>query len=64
MILLCFPPTVKEALMLGAVGAYEWSGTVIQEIAAQTITFPSQAFGKILQDRNQSSYLGEDGSSR
>ncbi|XP_077203207.1 integrin alpha-2 [Paroedura picta] len=48
----------KEALMLGAVGAYEWSGTVVQEMSKQTITFPSQAFGKILQDRNQSSYLG------
>ncbi|XP_015274491.1 PREDICTED: integrin alpha-2 [Gekko japonicus] len=48
----------KEALMLGAVGAYEWSGTVIQEISKQTFTFPSQAFGKVLQDRNQSSYLG------
>ncbi|XP_048358571.1 integrin alpha-2 [Sphaerodactylus townsendi] len=48
----------KEALILGAVGAYEWNGTVIQEISKQTITFPSQAFGKILQDRDQSSYLG------
>lgn len=49
--------------MLGAVGAYEWNGTVIQELAKETTTFSSQAFEKILQDRNQSSYLGESGDS-
>ncbi|KAJ7334994.1 hypothetical protein JRQ81_012935 [Phrynocephalus forsythii] len=48
----------KEVLMLGAVGAYEWTGTVVQQTEKQTTIFPSQAFEKVLQDRNQSSYLG------
>ncbi|XP_074851682.1 integrin alpha-2 [Carettochelys insculpta] len=47
-----------DVLMLGAVGAYDWSGTVIQKSSNQVITFPSQTFEKILQDRNHSSYLG------
>lgn len=45
--------------MLGAVGAYDWSGTVIQESSNKVTTFPSQAFEQILQDRNHSSYLGK-----
>ncbi|KYO29094.1 hypothetical protein Y1Q_0009894 [Alligator mississippiensis] len=48
----------KDVLMLGAVGAYDWSGTVIQESSNKVTTFPSQAFEQILQDRNHSSYLG------
>nr|XP_008101009.1 PREDICTED: integrin alpha-2 [Anolis carolinensis] len=48
----------KEVLMLGAVGAYEWTGTVIQESEKQATVFPNDAFEKVLQDRNQSSYLG------
>ncbi|XP_075788592.1 integrin alpha-2 isoform X2 [Pelodiscus sinensis] len=48
----------KDVLMLGAVGAYDWSGTVVQETSNQVTTFPSQVFEKILQDRNHSSYLG------
>uniref|UniRef100_A0A8C0G493 Integrin alpha-2 n=1 Tax=Chelonoidis abingdonii TaxID=106734 RepID=A0A8C0G493_CHEAB len=48
----------KDVLMLGAVGAYDWSGTVVQETSNQVTTFPNQAFEKILQDRNHSSYLG------
>ncbi|KAH0627930.1 hypothetical protein JD844_008514, partial [Phrynosoma platyrhinos] len=48
----------KEVLMLGAVGAYEWTGTVIQESEKQATVFPNHAFEKVLQDRNQSSYLG------
>uniref|UniRef100_A0ABM5FTY2 Integrin alpha-2 isoform X1 n=1 Tax=Pogona vitticeps TaxID=103695 RepID=A0ABM5FTY2_9SAUR len=48
----------KGVLTLGAVGAYEWTGTVVQETEKQVTIFPSQAFEKVLQDRNQSSYLG------
>lgn len=49
---------LKEVLMLGAVGAYEWDGTVVQKTAKQTTIFPSEAFEKNLQERNQTSYLG------
>uniref|UniRef100_A0A8C8R7L4 Integrin alpha-2 n=1 Tax=Pelusios castaneus TaxID=367368 RepID=A0A8C8R7L4_9SAUR len=49
---------IKDVLMLGAVGAYDWSGTVVQETSKEVTTFPNQAFEKILQDRNHSSYLG------
>lgn len=45
--------------MLGAVGAYDWSGTVVQQTASGHLIFPKQAFEQILQDRNHSSYLGE-----
>uniref|UniRef100_A0A663N4H1 Integrin alpha-2 n=1 Tax=Athene cunicularia TaxID=194338 RepID=A0A663N4H1_ATHCN len=48
----------KDVLLLGAVGAYDWSGTVIQESSDRVTTFPSHVFEKILQDRNHSSYLG------
>ncbi|NWU98133.1 ITA2 protein, partial [Upupa epops] len=48
----------KDVLMLGAVGAYDWSGTVIQESSDRFTTFQSHVFEKILQDRNHSSYLG------
>ncbi|XP_010561846.1 PREDICTED: integrin alpha-2 [Haliaeetus leucocephalus] len=48
----------KDILLLGAVGAYDWSGTVVQESSDRVTTFPSHVFEKILQDRNHSSYLG------
>uniref|UniRef100_A0A672TRS3 Integrin subunit alpha 2 n=1 Tax=Strigops habroptila TaxID=2489341 RepID=A0A672TRS3_STRHB len=48
----------KDVLLLGAVGAYDWSGTVVQESSEMVTTFPSHVFEKILQDRNHSSYLG------
>ncbi|XP_062984155.1 integrin alpha-2 isoform X2 [Elgaria multicarinata webbii] len=48
----------KKVLMLGAVGAYEWTGTVVRETEKQDTIFPYEAFEKVLQDRNQSSYLG------
>ncbi|XP_025918511.1 integrin alpha-2 isoform X1 [Apteryx rowi] len=48
----------KDVLLLGAVGAYDWSGTVVQEASNKVTTFPSHVFEKILQDRNHSSYLG------
>nr|XP_020852540.1 integrin alpha-2 isoform X3 [Phascolarctos cinereus] len=46
------------ALALGAVGAYAWSGTVVQQTPHGYSIFPRQAFEKVLQDRNHSSYLG------
>ncbi|OXB80172.1 UNVERIFIED_CONTAM: hypothetical protein H355_011630 [Colinus virginianus] len=49
---------IADVLLLGAVGAYDWSGTVVQETSNRVTTFPSSVFEKILQDRNHSSYLG------
>ncbi|XP_008260416.3 integrin alpha-2 [Oryctolagus cuniculus] len=48
----------NDTLMLGAVGAFGWSGTVVQETSRGHLIFPKQAFDQILQDRNHSSYLG------
>ncbi|XP_006889660.1 PREDICTED: integrin alpha-2 [Elephantulus edwardii] len=48
----------NDALMLGAVGAYDWSGTIVQQKSHEYSIFPKQAFDQILQDRNHSSYLG------
>ncbi|KAM5259735.1 integrin alpha-2 isoform 1-T2 [Hipposideros larvatus] len=48
----------NDILMLGAVGAYDWSGTVVQQTSHGHLIFPEQAFEQILQDRNHSSYLG------
>ncbi|XP_058164855.1 integrin alpha-2 [Dasypus novemcinctus] len=48
----------NDILMLGAVGAYGWSGTVVQQTSHGQSIFPKQAFDQILQDRNHSSYLG------
>ncbi|XP_005604336.1 integrin alpha-2 [Equus caballus] len=48
----------NDILMLGAVGAYGWSGTVVQESSHGHLIFPKQAFDQILHDRNHSSYLG------
>ncbi|XP_053446758.1 integrin alpha-2 [Nycticebus coucang] len=48
----------NDILMLGAVGAFGWSGTVVQETSHRHLIFPKQAFDQILQDRNHSSYLG------
>lgn len=45
--------------MLGAVGAYAWSGTVVQQTSHGYLIFPNQAFDQILQDKNHSSYLGK-----
>ncbi|KAJ8778441.1 hypothetical protein J1605_013628 [Eschrichtius robustus] len=49
---------IADILMLGAVGAYDWSGTVVQQTPHGHLIFPKQAFDQILQDRNHSSYLG------
>ncbi|XP_043344474.1 integrin alpha-2 [Cervus canadensis] len=48
----------NNILMLGAVGAYDWSGTVVQKTLHGHLIFSKQAFEQILQDRNHSSYLG------
>ncbi|XP_068105557.1 integrin alpha-2 [Hyperolius riggenbachi] len=48
----------KKHLMLGAVGAYDWSGTVVHQNSDQFSILPHNAFEKVLHDRNQSSYLG------
>ncbi|XP_053557240.1 integrin alpha-2 [Bombina bombina] len=48
----------KGILALGAVGAYDWAGTVVHQDSAQFTIFPNNAFEKVLHDRNQSSYLG------
>ncbi|XP_076973242.1 integrin alpha-2 [Tamandua tetradactyla] len=48
----------NDILLLGAVGAYGWSGTVVQQTSHGSSIFPKQAFDQILQDRNHSSYLG------
>ncbi|XP_052015754.1 integrin alpha-2 [Apodemus sylvaticus] len=48
----------NDILMLGAVGAFDWSGTVVQETSHEHLIFPKQAFDQVLQDRNHSSFLG------
>lgn len=45
--------------MLGAVGAFDWSGSVVQGTSREHLIFPKQAFDHVLQDRNHSSFLGE-----
>lgn len=44
--------------MLGAVGAYSWSGTVVHQTGSKVDIFPSTAFEETLQDRSHSSLLG------
>ncbi|XP_069483360.1 integrin alpha-2 [Ambystoma mexicanum] len=48
----------QDVMMLGAVGAYDWSGTVVHQTSKKDLILPNDAFEKILQDRNHSSYLG------
>ncbi|XP_021036074.1 integrin alpha-2 isoform X2 [Mus caroli] len=48
----------NDILMLGAVGAFDWSGTLVQETSHKPVIFPKQAFDQVLQDRNHSSFLG------
>uniref|UniRef100_A0A8C5WPH2 VWFA domain-containing protein n=1 Tax=Laticauda laticaudata TaxID=8630 RepID=A0A8C5WPH2_LATLA len=47
----------KEVLMLGAVGAYEWTGTVVQKRGEKNTIYPNTTFQNVLQ-RSQNSYLG------
>lgn len=44
--------------MLGAVGAYSWSGTVVHQTGSTFNILPSSAFRETLQDKNHSSLLG------
>uniref|UniRef100_A0A9J8C1Y7 Integrin subunit alpha 2 n=1 Tax=Cyprinus carpio carpio TaxID=630221 RepID=A0A9J8C1Y7_CYPCA len=48
----------KDVIMLGAVGAYGWSGTVVHHTAGKPHIFLKNAFEKTLDDRNHSSLLG------
>uniref|UniRef100_A0AAR2K4Z0 VWFA domain-containing protein n=1 Tax=Pygocentrus nattereri TaxID=42514 RepID=A0AAR2K4Z0_PYGNA len=48
----------QDVLMLGAVGAYGWSGTVVHKSAQKSDIFPKHAFERILEDKNHSSLLG------
>ncbi|KAJ8263058.1 hypothetical protein COCON_G00155150 [Conger conger] len=48
----------EDELMLGAVGAYGWSGTVVHQTGTKANIFPKKSFEKILEDRNHSSLLG------
>lgn len=44
--------------MLGAVGAYSWSGTVVHQTGYTVDILPSSAFKETLQDNDHSSLLG------
>ncbi|KAF7659151.1 hypothetical protein LDENG_00002450 [Lucifuga dentata] len=48
----------QDVMMLGAVGAYAWSGTVVHQTGSRFDIFPLSAFEETLQDRNHSSLLG------
>uniref|UniRef100_A0A8C6P4F1 Integrin subunit alpha 2 n=1 Tax=Nothobranchius furzeri TaxID=105023 RepID=A0A8C6P4F1_NOTFU len=48
----------KDVMMLGAVGAYAWSGTIVHQTGTKVTIFPYSAFEETLQDRNHSSLLG------
>lgn len=48
----------KDMMMLGAVGAYGWSGTVVHQTGPKVDILPFSAFETTLQDRNHSSLLG------
>uniref|UniRef100_A0AAQ5YAM1 VWFA domain-containing protein n=1 Tax=Amphiprion ocellaris TaxID=80972 RepID=A0AAQ5YAM1_AMPOC len=48
----------QDVMMLGAVGAYAWSGTVVHQTGTKVDVLPSSAFEGTLQDRNHSSLLG------
>lgn len=44
--------------MLGAVGAYGWSGTVVHQNGRKSDVLPEEAFKSILRDKDHSPYLG------
>lgn len=48
----------EDVMMLGAVGAYAWSGSVVHQTRSNTDILPFSAFEATLQDRNHSSLLG------
>ena len=49
---------LKDVMMLGAVGAYAWSGTVVHQRGSKVDILPFSAFEAALQDGNHSSLLG------
>ncbi|KAG8011839.1 Integrin alpha-2 [Nibea albiflora] len=49
---------IQGVMMLGAVGAYAWSGTVVHQKGSNEDILPFSAFERTLQDRNHSSLLG------
>uniref|UniRef100_A0A8C6SAP5 Integrin, alpha 2 (CD49B, alpha 2 subunit of VLA-2 receptor), tandem duplicate 2 n=1 Tax=Neogobius melanostomus TaxID=47308 RepID=A0A8C6SAP5_9GOBI len=48
----------QDTMMMGAVGAYGWSGTVVHQTGGKVDILPSSAFETTLQDRIHSSLLG------
>ncbi|XP_019743363.1 integrin alpha-2 [Hippocampus comes] len=48
----------KDMLMLGAVGAYGWAGTVVHQTGSKVDVLPVSVFEGTLRDRNHSSLLG------
>lgn len=48
----------QDVMILGAVGAYAWSGTVVHQKGSQSDILPFSAFEGTLQDKNDSSLLG------
>ncbi|XP_028270161.1 integrin alpha-2 isoform X2 [Parambassis ranga] len=48
----------QDVMMLGAVGAYAWSGTVVHQTGSKVDILPFSAFEEALQDKNHSSLLG------
>lgn len=54
----CVFSWVQDVMMLGAVGAYSWSGTVVHQRGSTVDILPVSAFEETLQDRNHSSLLG------
>ncbi|CAL1614875.1 unnamed protein product [Knipowitschia caucasica] len=48
----------QDMMLMGAVGAYGWSGTVVHQSGSNLDILPFSAFETTLQDRNHSSLLG------
>ncbi|KAM8886795.1 integrin alpha-2 isoform 2-T2 [Spinachia spinachia] len=50
--------STEGVTMLGAPGAYAWSGTVVHQKGSKAEVLPFSAFERTLQDKNHSSLLG------
>ncbi|XP_063065775.1 integrin alpha-2-like [Engraulis encrasicolus] len=48
----------EDLMLLGAVGAYGWSGTVVHQMGQSAHILPEEAFHRILGNKNHSAYLG------
>ncbi|XP_069780425.1 integrin alpha-2-like isoform X2 [Narcine bancroftii] len=48
----------QDLVILGAVGAYDWSGTTVHKSSGKTTIFSKKIFQDILKDRNDSTYMG------